>query len=70
MPTGEVMMECASPKMLQQEITQPTVTTNLLRKKERLEAELTKVNEVLKIMEECPEAQKVLDAVSSIRGII
>ena len=69
MSNGE-MMKCDGPKMGVMEITQPTVTVNLMRKKERLEAELAKVNEVIKIMEECPEAQKVLDAVSSIRGII
>ena len=51
-------------------IERPTVTMELLRKKERLESELGKVNEVLAVMKKHPDAQEVLDAVSSIQGII
>lgn len=51
-------------------IEQPTVTMNLIRKRDRLETELKMVNKVLATLEKHPDAQEVLDAVSSISGII
>ena len=50
--------------------TRPTLTIELTRKKERLEAELAKVNEVLAVVKKNPEVQQVFDAVSTIRGIL
>ena len=48
----------------------PSLTTNLMYRKEWLEAELAKINEAISIVTAHPEVQQVLDCVSSIRGLL
>ena len=48
----------------------PTITMKLTRKKAKLEAELTKINEAIEIIKKYPDIQRVLDTISSIGRLI
>ena len=48
----------------------PTITMKLTRKKEKLEAELRKINEALEVIKKYPDIQRVLDTISSIGRLI
>ena len=48
----------------------PTITMKLNRKKAKLEAELTKINEAIEIINKYPDIQRVLDTISSIGRLI
>jgi hypothetical protein len=62
------MIESDRTQMLVEE--SPTITMKLTRKKARLEAELTKINEAIEIINKYPDIQRVLDTISSIGRLI